>query len=81
MCSSDLKDTEVEITGSRFVEQTDASNVLAKIIADIKPASSSKVSVPDTGSLENLDFPSLLQEFSQNRLREDGIVAERTFVP
>ena len=34
------KDTEVEITGSQFVEQTDASNVLAKIIADVKPASS-----------------------------------------
>ena len=69
------KDAKVEVIWSQFVERTDTSNVLAKVVADVKPATSSKVSIPDTGSLENQDFSSLLQELSQNWLREDGIVA------
>ena len=69
------KDVDVEVTGSQFVEQVGASTVLSKIFADTKPAASGKVLVPDLGSLENQDFASLLQEFSQNRLHEDGIIA------
>ena len=69
------KDTDVEITSSQFVKQTGGSSVLAKIVVDAKPASSSKISVPEVSSLENLDFSSLLQEFSRIRLREDKIVA------
>ena len=69
------KDVDVEITGSQFVERVGASTVLSKIFPEAKPAASSKISVPDLGSLENQDFASLLQEFSQNRLHEDDIIA------
>ena len=68
------KDDDVQVTGSQFVQQPDTSSVLAKIVSDIKPAEKSKVSVPNTGSLENLDFSSLLQEYTQNRRREDNII-------
>ena len=69
------KDVDVEVTGSQFVEPVGTSTVLSKIFPEAKPTASSKISVPDLGSLENQDFASLLQEFSQNRLHEDGIIA------
>ena len=56
------------------MKQPDTSSVLAKVVSDIKPADKSKVSIPDTSSLENLDFSSLLQEFTQSRRREDNII-------
>ena len=61
------KHDDVQVTDSQFVKQPDTSSVLAKVVSDIKPADKSKVSVLNTSSLENLDFSSLLQEFTQNR--------------
>ena len=58
------KEADVEITGSLFVEPVGTSTVLAKVFPEAKPATSSKVSIPDLGSLENQDFASVLQEFS-----------------
>ena len=65
---------EVQVLGSQFVQPPDSSSVLAKVVPDVKPVEKNKVSTSGSGSLENLDFSALFQEFTQNHHREDSII-------
>ena len=65
---------EIQVLGSQFVKPPDSSSILAKIVPDVKPADKNKVSTSGSGSLENLDFSALFQDFTQTRHREDSII-------